>query len=129
MDDEDYFWHADKHQRFLQVNTIILGVCSQACLRYPRFAISQEKHGDEVDFFNLQITTKALYKLIVLLWVRVVRHAQSIQNNKFAICLQYLKENVVGEVGFFPTDKRQRVLQNDTIILNACGQTCPNHPK
>ena len=27
VNDEVYFWHADKHQIFLQVDTIILGVC------------------------------------------------------------------------------------------------------
>ena len=34
MNDEVYFRHADKHQIFLHVDTIILGVCSQAC---PKF--------------------------------------------------------------------------------------------
>ena len=31
MNDEVYFWHVDKQQSFLQVDIIILGVCSQAC--------------------------------------------------------------------------------------------------
>ena len=31
-----YFWHADKHRSFLQVDTIILGVCSQDCPKYPK---------------------------------------------------------------------------------------------
>ena len=35
VNDEVYFWHADKHGSFLQVNTIVLGVCSQACPKYP----------------------------------------------------------------------------------------------
>ena len=30
------FWHADKHQSFLQVDTVILGVCIQTCLKYPK---------------------------------------------------------------------------------------------
>ena len=34
--DEGYFRHADKHQSFLQVDTIILGVCIQACPNYPK---------------------------------------------------------------------------------------------
>ena len=26
VNDEVYFWHADKHQKFLQIGTIVLGV-------------------------------------------------------------------------------------------------------
>ena len=52
---EVYFWHADQHWSLLQVGTIILDMCNQA---YPKywvlnlhiFAISPEKHGDELDF-------------------------------------------------------------------------------
>ena len=54
--------------------------------------------------------------------------SQSTQNNKFAISLQYVKENVKDEVDFSPVDK-QRFLQIDTIILGVCGQACPNYPK
>ena len=50
---EVYFWHADKHWGFLQVDNIILGVCSQACQNYiPKIrslhilAISPEKRGE-----------------------------------------------------------------------------------
>ena len=56
--------------------------------------------GEGNVIFCMQIKTKVLYKSIVSLWVCVVRHAQSIQNNKFAISLQYLKENVKDEVDF-----------------------------
>ena len=59
---------------------------------------------DEVDFC-LQINTKVSYKLIVSLTVCVSRHAQNTQNNNFIISLQYLKENVKDEVGFFAADK------------------------
>ena len=34
--DEVHFWHADKHQSLLQVDTIILGVCNQACPKYAK---------------------------------------------------------------------------------------------
>ena len=44
------------------------------------------------------------------------RHVQSIQNNKFAISLQYPKENVKDEVDFLPADT-QRFPESDTIIL------------
>ena len=43
--------------------------------------------------------------LIVSLWMCVPRQAQSTQNNKFAISLQYPKENVKDEVDFLPPDK------------------------
>ena len=59
---------------------------------------------DEFDFC-LQINTKVFYKLTVSLTVCVSRHAQSTQNNNFIISLQYLKENVKDEVGFFAADK------------------------
>ena len=63
------------------------------------------------------------------LWVYVVSHAQSTQNNKFPMSLQYLKEIMKDEVEFFAADKRQRFFQIDTIILGVCGQACPNYPK
>ena len=31
-----FFWHADKHQSFLHVDNIILGVCNQAYPKYPK---------------------------------------------------------------------------------------------
>ena len=34
--DEVDFLPADKRQRFLQIDTITLGVCGQACLNYPK---------------------------------------------------------------------------------------------
>ena len=70
--------------------------------------------------FCLQIKTKVFCKLIVSLWVWVARHAQSTQNNKFTISLQYPREDVKDEVDFLPADKRQRFLQIDTIILGVC---------
>ena len=33
---EVYFWHAEKQQNFVQINIIILGVCSKACPKYPK---------------------------------------------------------------------------------------------
>ena len=68
--------------------------------------------------FCLQIKTKVFYKkVIVSLWVWVVRHSESTQNNKFAISLLYLKENVKDEVDFLHADNRQRFLQIGTTIL------------
>ena len=36
MKDEVDFLPADKHQIFLESDTIILGVCGQACPNYPK---------------------------------------------------------------------------------------------
>ena len=33
---EIYFWYADKNRNLLQVDSIILSVCNQACPRYPK---------------------------------------------------------------------------------------------
>ena len=53
---EVYFWNADKHQSFLQVDTIILGVGSQSCQsnQNKKFCISLryvwKNVGSEVEF-------------------------------------------------------------------------------
>ena len=57
------------------------------------------------------------YKVLVSFWICVSRLAQSTQNNKSAISLQYLKENEKNEVVFLLSDKHQRFFQIDTIIL------------
>ena len=67
--------------------------------------------------------------MMVSLWVYVDRHAQSIDNNKFTIYLEYLKENVKNEVDFLPVDNCWGFLQKDTIILGVYGQACPSYPK
>ena len=79
--------------------------------------------------FCSQVSTKVFYKLIVSLWVCVAMHAQSTQNNKFTISLQYLKENMKEEVDFLPADKRQRFFQIGTVILGVYGPACPNYLK
>ena len=97
--------------------------------KFAYLATFPEKHeGGEVDFC-LQINTKIFCKLIVSLWVCIARYAQNTQSNKFTISLQYLKENTKEEVDFLPADKLQKFLQSDIIILDVCGQACPNYPK
>ena len=79
--------------------------------------------------FCLQANPKVFVKLIVSLWVCAARHAESTQKSKSTISLQYLRENVKGEIDLLPTDKRQRPLQTAFIILGMCDQPCPNYPK
>ena len=59
VNDKVYFWHADKHRSFLQGNTIILGLRSQAF--FKKFAyvcnISRKTWGMKL-IFCLQINTK-----------------------------------------------------------------------
>ena len=43
--------------------------------------------------------------MIVSLWVCVARHAESTENNKFTISLQYFKENMKDKVKFLRADK------------------------
>ena len=63
--------------------------------------------------FGMQINMEVFYKLILLF----SKHAQSTQNNKFAISLQYLKKDVSDEVDFLHADKHKGLLQIDTMIL------------
>ena len=117
-----YLWHADKHWGLVQVDTIILGVSSQACPKYPKYKVCislqylQKSIGLKL-IFCLQINTKVFYKLIVPLWVCIARHAQSTQNNKFSISFHYLKKKWSYEVGFLHADKHESFLQIDSIIL------------
>ena len=55
--------------------------------------------------------------------------ARDSKYNKFAISLQYLRENLKYKVDFLFADKYQRLLQIDTVILGVCGQACPIYPK
>ena len=81
---------------------------------------------DEADFL---LVDKCFYKLIVSLMLCIASHAQCNQGSKFAISLQYLKENVNYKVDILLVDKHQGFLQIDTIILDLRGQICPNYPK
>ena len=63
--------------------------------------------------FGIQINMEVFYKLILSFY----KHAQSTQNNKFAISLQYLKKDVSDEVDFLHADKHKGLLQIDTMIL------------
>ena len=52
--------------------------------------------------------------------------AQSTQNSKFVISLQYLEKEGRDEVDCMHADKHQTILQFDTINLSGHGQACPN---
>ena len=79
--------------------------------------------------FCLSINVNIFYKLIVSLALCIASHAQCNQGRKFAIPLQYLKENVNDKVDILLVNKHQGFLQIDTIILDLSGQIYPNYPK
>ena len=77
----------------------------------------------------LLININVFFKLTISFWACLASHAQSTQNNKFAISFQNFKEKLKNEVDFFPEDKDKRFLQIDTITLCVFNQACLNYPK
>ena len=67
--------------------------------------------------FEIEINMEVFYMLMLSFWVCVTRHAQSTQNNQFAISLQYLKKDVSDELDFLHADKHKGLLQIDTMTL------------
>ena len=70
--------------------------------------------------FCLQINIEVFYKFIHSFWVYIARHAQSTQNYKFAISLQYLKEKVKMKLIFILQINIKVFFQIDDIILGVC---------
>ena len=102
--DEVYFWHADKQQSFLQFDTVILGVLSQPCQKYPKQEVCislqyLKENMSDVDFCLL-INMQGFFKLILSFYVCVSGYVQITQNNKFAISLNYLKKEVSDKLIF-----------------------------
>ena len=77
----------------------------------------------------VEINIKPFYKLISLFLLAMARHAQSTQNNKFAVSLQDLKKEGRVELDFMHADKHQIFLQVETINFGGHGQSCPKYPK
>ena len=67
--------------------------------------------------FCMNISTKVFFKLVVSFLLVIVRHAQSTQNRKFAISLQYLKNKGRNEVDVLHADKHEYLLQANTIMV------------
>ena len=65
--------------------------------------------------FCLKRNIKVFYQLTVSFLLVLARYAQSTQNNKFVISLQYLRKEGKAEVDFLQADKRQTFLQVDPI--------------
>ena len=71
--------------------------------------ISKNKWEIELTF-GIEINIKVSYKLILSFLVGLARHAQSTQDNRFAISLQYLQKEVGDEVDFLHVDKHKSFL-------------------
>ena len=97
VDDEVYFWHVDKNQSLLQVGTIILGLCDQACSKYPKWKVCislqylKKELSDEVEFLY---TDKHESLLQIDSMILMVKHSQSSQNSKFAMSISKKKLKV-----------------------------------
>ena len=107
MRDEVDFLHADKRQRFLQSDNIILDLCGQAYTQITqnkRFAISiqylKKEVNDDVDFLHGD-KHESLLQIVTMILMGMVKHFQSSQNSKIAMSLQYIKKEFRDEVDFF----------------------------
>ena len=104
-----------------EVGSITLDVRSQACPKYLKqdyniCNISEENVKDEVDLLPTDKCQSFLQRFHYH-FSCMARYAQIIQNNKFAISLQYLKKKVSDELDFLPADKHESLLQIDAMIL------------
>ena len=96
MGDEINFSPADKHESFLQNNSVTLGLHSHVCPKYPKQVCNISRKTWRMRLiFCLQINVKGLFKVILLFWMFVARHAQITQNNKYANSLKYHKKEVI----------------------------------
>ena len=99
------FFHADKHQSFLQVNFNTSGI-KVSCKVILSLLMGMTRHSQSTQsskfVMSLQYLKKevrdvvhqSFYKLALLFLMEVARHVQSMQNRKLVIFLQYLQKNV-----------------------------------
>ena len=105
MKGEVDFLPAGKPQKFLQIDTIILGVCSQACSNFPKktsllFLCNILRENDEVMKLIFLHVDKHESLLQIDITIGMVKYSQSSQNITFAMFLQYLKKQVRGDIDF-----------------------------
>ena len=125
MNDVVSFWHTEEHWSFLPVDTIILGLLSQACLKYLKFAylcnVSRNTWRMKL-IFCLQINPDIVYKLIVSHWMCVARHTKLPKITSLQYLCSISRKMWRMKLIFLPADKHQRFLyKTDTIILGVCG--------
>ena len=78
---------------------------------------------------GIHINIKIFYKLILLFWRCVTRHAQSTQNKKFAYFNNISRKARGMKLIFLLADKHESFLQDDSITLGVRCQVCLKYPK
>ena len=71
------------------------------------FFLHADKHPSFLQVYFNTLGVKVSYKLILSLLMGMIKHSQSTQINKFAISLQYLKNEVRERVHFLHLDEHQ----------------------
>ena len=69
--------------------------------------------------FCKKINIKGFYNLIPLFLLAIASHAQTTQNNKFSISLQYFEKKRGNEIDFSHEDKHQTFLEVNFIHFGA----------
>ena len=117
MKDEVYFLPADKYQRVLQIDTVILGVWPSIIISLVFLCNNLRKKWVMKLIFYFQISIKVSYKLILWFLMGIAKHSQNSKNSKLVTSLQYLKKQVRDEVDSLHADKHQSFLQVDFNTL------------
>ena len=122
----NWFLPVDKHQRFLQIDAIILGVCVTRHAQVThnnKFTISlqylKKEVSDEVDFF-IQISIKLSYKLMPWFLMRMDKPSQNYPNGKFVINIFTILQNKSQRLSWLlRVNNHQSSLQADfnTLII------------
>ena len=76
--------------------------------------------------FFISVNIKYFYKLIVSFLLIIVRYAQSTQNIRFVISLQYLKKEGRDEVDLLHENKHQIFKLFKLLLLILVGMAMPN---
>ena len=93
-----------------------------------KFNISRKKWMIKC-IFSVQINIKVFCKMIISFWVCLTRHAQSIQNKRFAYLCNISRKAWQMNLIFLPADNHKSFLQDDCIILCVHSQVCPKYLK
>ena len=117
---------ADKRQRFLQIDSIILDVCGQTCPNYPKWkvcyfpAILEKEVRNEVDFLHVD-NHESMLQIDTMILMGMVKQSQISENSKFAMSLQYLKKEVRDDIDSLNVYKHQRFQQVpfSTLVIKA----------
>ena len=89
--------------------------------------ISRKAWGMKL-MFCLQINTKRFYKLIEPPWMCKSGMSKVSKTSLQCLCKISMNTWRIKQI-FCLQINLKRFLQGDTIILDVCGQTCPNYPK